>query len=299
LEYGILGFLNFKSLNYGLIFKKIRQVPPYGDICFYHFDRAFYLFCRRFVSRSHGTQNHRFEISEWVWPRTKFADLVAKLSQAGASVIAFDIGFLEPDNKQVVETIDAIQQDIKNLGARNPAIEKYLDKLKIEKENDRRLAQAIKTSRSKVVLGYFFQMDPANAGYITEEEIQIHQQNISNSMYNAERYSSREARLFPLFEPVYPQSNIQEISAAALLSGYFNMIPDTDGVVRWVPGVLKFRDTLYAPLSLASVSAFRNTPIEIMIDDYGVQEVSIGNLTIPTDEQGLTAVKKNHFPTYR
>ena len=223
---------------------------------------------------------------KWVWPRTKFADLVAKLSQDGASVIVFDIGFLEPDNKQIVETIDAIQRDIKNLGARNPAIESYLDTLKIEKENDRRLAHAIKTSRSKVVLGYFFQMDPANAGYITEKEIQIHQQNISNSMYNAERYSSREARLIPLVEPVYPQSNIQEISAEAPLSGYFNMIPDTDGVVRWLPGVLKFRDTLYAPLSLASVSAFRNGPIEIIIDDYGVREVSIGNLTIPTDEQG-------------
>jgi adenylate cyclase len=223
---------------------------------------------------------------KWVWQRIKFADLVTKLSQAGARVIAFDIGFLEPDNKQVVETIHAIQRDIKNLGARNPAIENYLDKLKIEKENDMRLAQAIKTSRSKVVLGYFFQMDPANAGYMTEEDIQIHQQNISNSAYNAERYSSSEARLVPLVEPVFPQSNIQEISATALMSGYFNMIPDTDGVIRWLPGVLKFRDTLYAPLSMASVSAFRNGAIEIMIDDYGVREVRIGSLTIPTDEQG-------------
>lgn len=223
---------------------------------------------------------------KWVWPRTKFADLVTKLSQAGARVIAFDIGFLEPDNKQIVETIAAIQRDIKNLGVRNPDIENYLDKLKIEKENDRRLAQAIKTSRTKVVLGYFFQMDPANAVYMTEKKIQIHEKNISNSKYNLERYSSSEARRVPLVEPVYPQSNIQEISAAALMSGYFNMIPDTDGVVRWLPGVLKFRDTLYAPLSLAAVSAFRNSAIEIMIDDYGVREVRIGDLTIPTDEQG-------------
>lgn len=223
---------------------------------------------------------------KWVWPRTKFADLVTKLSQAGARVIAFDIGFLEPDNKQIVETIAAIQRDIKNLGVRNPDIENYLDKLKIEKENDRRLAQAIKTSRTKVVLGYFFQMDPANAVYMTEKKIQIHEKNISNSKYKLERYSSSEARRVPLVEPVYPQSNIQEISAAALMSGYFNMIPDTDGVVRWLPGVLKFRDTLYAPLSLAAVSAFRNSAIEIMIDDYGVREVRIGDLTIPTDEQG-------------
>ena len=37
---------------------------------------------------------------KWIWPRSKFADLVTKLSEAGAKVIAFDIGFLEPDEKR-------------------------------------------------------------------------------------------------------------------------------------------------------------------------------------------------------
>jgi adenylate cyclase len=227
---------------------------------------------------------------KWVWPRTKFADLVAKLSQADARVIAFDIGFLEPDNKQVVETIDAIQRSIKILGARSPVIENYLDHLRIEKENDRRLAQAIKASRSEVVLGYFFQMDPANSGYMNEEDLKTHQKNISNSAFKAERYTSPEARLVPLFEAVYPQSNIQEISATAPLSGFFNMIPDPDGVVRWLPGVLKFKNTLYTPLSLATVSAFSNASTEIMIDEYGVLEVRIGDVTIPTDEQGRVLI---------
>ena len=39
---------------------------------------------------------------KWVWPRSKIANLVTKLSKAGARVIAFDIGFLEPDDKKIV-----------------------------------------------------------------------------------------------------------------------------------------------------------------------------------------------------
>ena len=49
---------------------------------------------------------------KWIWPRSKIAELVSKLSDAGAKVISFDIGFLEPDEKSVVKTIDAIQQNL-------------------------------------------------------------------------------------------------------------------------------------------------------------------------------------------
>ena len=42
----------------------------------------------------------------WAWPRWKIAALVDKLSAAGARVIAFDIGFLEPDNPQALTMLD-------------------------------------------------------------------------------------------------------------------------------------------------------------------------------------------------
>ncbi len=223
---------------------------------------------------------------KWVWPRAKFADLVTKLSEARARVIAFDVGFLEPDDMRIVQTIDDIKQSIQNLNVQNLKIENYLEKLRIEKDNDKRLAEAIKNSKAKVVLGYFFQMDRKNAEHMDEEEIRFQQENIGNSKYNLQHYLSSEAQHIPLVEPVYPQSNISQISTVAPLSGYFNMYPDRDGVVRWLPAVLKFRNVLYAPLSLVAVSAFLDSPLEIVIADYGVREVQIGNLTIPTEEQG-------------
>src|SRR5690242_9927403 len=37
------------------------------------------------------------KIGQWPWPRTLVAQLIDKLREAGASVIAFDIDFAEPD----------------------------------------------------------------------------------------------------------------------------------------------------------------------------------------------------------
>ena len=224
---------------------------------------------------------------KWMWPRSKMAELVDRLSDAGAKVIAFDIGFLEPDDKRIVEVINNIQNSLYHL---NPKDNKFLRRLKKNADNDKLLADSIENSSAKIVLGYFFQLDKKASEHIDKKEINIHQKNIRNSRYQFERYSSKEAKDVTLVEPVYPQSNIKEISDAASLSGYFNMSPDDDGVVRWLHTVLKFKDTLYAPLSLATVSAFLDSPLSINIDEYGVQNIQVGNLTIPTDESGRVLI---------
>lgn len=234
---------------------------------------------------------------KWIWPRSKMADLVTILSNAGAKVIAFDIGFLEPDDKRIVKTINNIQNSLHNL---NPEDNKFLDHLKTQSDNDKLFTDSIKNSSAKIVLGYFFQLDKKASTHIKEKDIKIHQKNIIDSRYQFERYTSKEAKNVTFVEPVYPQSNIMEISDAADLSGYFNMSPDDDGVVRWLHTVLKFKDTLYAPLSLITVSAFLDSPLSINIDEYGVQNIQIGNLSIPTDESGRVLInyrgEENSFP---
>ena len=51
------------------------------------------------------------EQGKWVWPRSKIADLINKLSNAGTKVVGFDVGFLEPDDARLVKTIRSIQQE--------------------------------------------------------------------------------------------------------------------------------------------------------------------------------------------
>ena len=160
---------------------------------------------------------------KWVWPRSKMADLITKLSEAGARVIALDIVFSEPD--------------------------------KLQAYNDRLLAASIRNSRSKIVLGYFFHMTSEGLEHIDEKEINIRQENIGGGRYKFVNSGSREARNVDAIEAVVPESNITEISSSTRYAGFFNVWPDRDGVVRGSPGVIKYNNIFYAPLSLVSISA--------------------------------------------
>ncbi len=226
------------------------------------------------------------EQGKWVWPRSKIADLVTKLSQAGAKVVGFDVGFLEPDDARLVQTIDAIQKETQKLGAPNKAFNHFLENLKLKSDNDRLLADAIANSRARVVLGYFFHMDPGAAARVSPDELKMHEENIKGSRHKFVHYASAAAQKAPMIEAQLPQSNIKMISNATEYAGYFNMFPDADGVVRWIPGVFNFDNMLYAPLSLVMASAFLDKPLSVNVAEHGIVSVDIGDLAIPTAEKG-------------
>jgi len=97
---------------------------------------------------------------KWIWPRSKFAELIRILSDGGARVIAFDVGFLEPDKQSTVQAVSDFEALVNRLGITNDDLNVYLSEAKRGADNDLTLAEAIKASKAKVVLGYFFQMSP-------------------------------------------------------------------------------------------------------------------------------------------
>ncbi len=218
---------------------------------------------------------------KWMWPRSRLADLVTRLSDAGAKVIAFDMGFFEPDDKRIVETIEHIQNTLRPLDNRN---RDYLEQLKAKADDDKLLANAIRNSRAKVVLGYYFQM--ALDYRVDENKIRVHQHNIRGSEHKLVRYTSPSAQNVAFQEARLPESNISEISDATEFSGFFNMFPDSDGVARWMPAVMKFDQGLYAPLSMMTLSAYLNSPVSVKVAEFGVEELRIGRFSVPTDELG-------------
>lgn len=227
---------------------------------------------------------------KWVWPRSKIAALINKLSEAGARVVGFDVGFLEPDDTHLIETLNGIQTKLNDLSIENAALQDYLEILKIETDNDRLLAEAIRKSKAKVVLGYFFQTDMESLELVDEDQFLQHQENIRGSRHKFVRYTSEEARYIPFIEATLPQSNIKLISDAAEYAGCFNFFPDWDGTVRRMPAVILFNEDLYAPLSLMAVSAYLDSPPSVVVSDYGVMELQIGDLYIPTDELGFLLI---------
>ena len=123
------------------------------------------------------------EQGKWVWPRSKIAALVTKLSHAGAKVVGLDVGFLEPDDARLVHTIRAIEQEAQKLRSNNKAFDHFLENLKRQSDNDRLLADAITNSKARVVLGYFFHMNLSDAARVNPDKLKIHQENIKGSRY--------------------------------------------------------------------------------------------------------------------
>jgi adenylate cyclase len=168
-----LDLMELKTID--LRFEARGQIPPGSDVVLAVIDE-------KSISKE----------GKWVWPRSKIANLVTKLSKAGDRVIAFDIGFLEPDDKKIVNTINEIQRTIHNYDIQKKEIDNYLKNIKKHANNDQLLADAIRNSTAKIVLGYFFHMDSTESGHISENQISIHQDNISGSKYKFIRYASGE-----------------------------------------------------------------------------------------------------------
>ncbi|RJP91430.1 MAG: CHASE2 domain-containing protein [Desulfobacteraceae bacterium] len=228
---------------------------------------------------------------KWIWPRQKIADLITKLSDAGARVVAFDIVFSEPDNKGVGVLHD-VRREMQYLNIENAELNQYLIELTQLADNDRILAEAIKNSKARVVLGSFFHINPQEAAHMDENAIAAQLPYISTAVYQSVQYASEKAFLnIPVLEVAAQESNIPVISESTSYSGFFNMMPDKeDGVVRWIPGIYKFRDNLYAHLSIKALSAYTGSPLNVFVGEYGIDGIQIGDLQVPTDEKGRIMV---------
>jgi len=294
------------------VFTFISVTVTVAGMCLYLYEIPFLEFMElktldlRFVSREPVATSSKIvlavvdeksladpRLGNWVWPRTVIAELITKLSEKGARVIAFDIGFFEPDknSKQVIEAIDEIKSELQRCSIDRSEITAYIENLKQEADNDSRLAHAIKNSRSKIVLGYFFHTEAEIPKHIKEQDIEQYEQDILSSRYDIVRSPAEGfADTVMLKEASAPQPNIRVISDAADCSGFFNMFPDEDGVVRWIPGIIRFKGGLYVPLSMEMVGAYLNAPLSVRLDESGIRSVHIGSKAVAVNEFGLLMI---------
>ncbi|MGH7823394.1 MAG: CHASE2 domain-containing protein, partial [Candidatus Binatia bacterium] len=179
------------------------------------------------------------------------------------------------------ERIAALVSELTRLGA--AAIGLDIVFAEVEPEGDAMLAEAIRKS-GKVVLGYFVDL----AGRAES----VHAADLSE--YNLIRpglgESPGEGVLLAAPRVV---GNVPVIaSAAAGRAGYFNMLPDGDGIFRRVQ--LAIRDVssgeakrLLVPLPLEILRSVEpNAPLAITFDDNGVASITLGGRSIPVDRHG-------------
>ena len=240
----------------------------------------------------------------WPWPRAKFARLVDYLSADGAKVIGFDIGFLEPDENSSLHMINEIENKLKTAGASNTDLSQYLNEIKKDADNDLALADSIKKSSATIVLGYFFHTSQQGSGYsLSPEEIKNQLKRIESSRYQLIISEGQEPAESPFLRAYAPESNLELLSRATPYAGWFNTIPDYDGVLRWAPMVIQCGDDIFPPLALEIVWNYLDQPqLVVQIEIYGVEGIHMGERFIPTDPLGRMLINylgpPKTFPQY-
>ncbi len=241
----------------------------------------------------------------WPWPRSRIAALVDALSRDGAKIIAFDIAFAEPDQNTRLALVDELAQKVDSLKLKNPELADFIRESRIDADNDRALARAIERSSATIVLGYFFHMSEAELGHKLDEAEIAHQLNgIADSRYPLVMFIDESRCTGCAFRKAYaPQGNLDMLTAVAKSSGYFNVAPDPDGVVRWAPLVIQAGDDLFPPLPILTYWHYLGKPqLAVRVRPEGVEGIEIGERFVPTDETGQMLINyrgpPKTFPHY-
>lgn len=158
-----------------------------------------------------------------------------------------------------------------------------------DKKEDARLAKAVKDS-GRVILGHYFSFGRENHG-IEGRELDNYYD--VKTMGNGQNITSGDGIV----------GNIEQIAEGAAGFGYFNIVPDVDGGVRWDPLAINYRDRYYPPLALQTLRHYLgDPPLSITLADFGVARLKLGNLSIPIDEEGRMIVNyyggQKTFPHY-
>jgi adenylate cyclase len=238
------------------------------------------------------------EQGRWPWPRSKLAALVNALNRDGAKVIGFDIGFLEPDQNSNLKLFNEVEDQINTLNIKNNKLIGFIKKGKAEADNDLALANAIKNSSAAVILGYFFHTSQASIEYqISQQEIDRRLAQIEPSKYPMIIYKDQKPKYSPFLKAFIPEGNLEIFTKATPYSGFFNTIPDRDGVLRWIPFIIQCGENIFPALSIQCVRHYLDMPpIMVKVVIYGVEGIQIGKRFIPTDEFGRILINYSGPP---
>jgi len=175
------------------------------------------------------------KIGQWPWPRTLLAQLIDRLRDAGAAVIAFDIDFAEPDRTSP----KLLQPLMVQNGISAEEAERLLTTLP---DPDQRLAAAMR-------------LIPVVAGFILTEHGESRSPALKagfaivgdDPLGHVESFSAAVANLPPL-------------EAAAAGDGFLNQSLDWDNVVRKVPLILRLGDKPYPSLAAEALRLALGAP---------------------------------------
>ena len=213
------------------------------------------------------------QIGQWPWPRIRLAELVDKLNTAGVAAIGFDIIFAEEDRTSPKAVVD--MWSLKGM------LRTELEKLP---DHDRVFAQSI--SRAPVVLGFTLEREQTlRTGY--EPASSAHPKRPARPFRYINSGEPSTHWLHPFGTAI---TSLPILESVAQGNGALSFLPDSDGVVRRVPLVLKVSDEPVPTLSAELLRIGQGVKNYILRTaekrGSGLTEIRIGEFKIPTTAHG-------------
>ena len=239
-------------------------------------------------------------VGRWPWSRENMARLLTSLKTAGPRVIALDIVFAEKEETVAYQAIRNLCDEIARRGA-SPEVLRLLEAEKSKADVDRLLAKVL-SQGPPTILGFFFESVGGKVGGVQPEQL-MGGSFLKSSTYNVVRLLDTQPSQVPLVSATGIERNLPEITEAAAGDGYFNMIPDPDGMVRWFPMSILYGGEFFAPLTLVSLSHYQDkAPMAITLSHWGVEGIRLGRREVPVDRYGRLLINflgpAGLIPTY-
>ncbi len=244
-------------------------------------------------------------LGRWPFPRTVFARMMDFLHEANARVVAFDVGFPEPDENSSLKVLRELKRSAaaSGIAKSNAPFAAQLDQMEASADNDTKFSDAI-SRFDNTILGYFFLFDRAEAQSQDPKALDEFVNILSFQAY-PRVVKPREGDTFEGLRAVGLSPAYKPFAENAKNFGFFNVLPDSDGTVRSEPIVIRYQDSYYPSLDIAATLAYTNEPLDkvaVVFNKTGLARVDLGTTSVPTDSEGMVRIDfhgpAGTYPTY-
>lgn len=205
-------------------------------------------------------------LGQWPWPRYRIARLLERIREDGATAVGLDMVFAEPDRISLTPLSGEIFRD---LGKRIDLAGFPQEAL----DTDRALATTL--AGGPFVLGYHFDFETARGNGCALHPLRA-------AVLSGGETGGSDG----IFEARGVVCNLPALSTAAGSSGFFNVTPDPDGVLRRVPLIIRHNGALYPNLALALYLRARGGDAVVETGPEGVEALRLDGRRIPLDRHG-------------
>jgi adenylate cyclase len=232
-------------------------------------------------------------LGHWPFPRSRFATALDVLKSAGAKVVAFDVTFPQPDDNSSLQTLRELRKDYGSTPAENSQFAARLKSMEADADNDQKFAAALSRFEN-AILGYFLFFEKSETLTQNKQRVDDFVNYLSFQAYPQvihPEYGAKMACYFCEAKGIEP--NLPKLAENAKNFGFFNVIPDADGVVRREPVIVRFQGNYYPSLDVATVLAYNNRTLDqvaAVFNRNGMERIDFGQNSIPTDADGYVQI---------